>query len=213
MWKLLNLLPGRRRRMDHELEKELRYHIDRRVDDLRAKRSERSGRAPAGGARIRRRHPDPRGRSRHLAVALAGQRLTRSAVCRPAPAPQSRLRRHGAPVDRAGHRLQCRGVFADRSGAAASAAGQRAGSSGALQLEGRHALVRLWLQLPEFISAVPRARGTAAGLRWRRLPSSFHRQSLDRTAAATGACRDRVGRLFHCSRRAAAARAADRCLG
>jgi predicted permease len=34
MWKLLNLLPGRRRRMDHELEKELRYHIDRRVDDL-----------------------------------------------------------------------------------------------------------------------------------------------------------------------------------
>jgi predicted permease len=34
MWKLLNLLPGRRRRMDRELEKELRYHIDRRVDDL-----------------------------------------------------------------------------------------------------------------------------------------------------------------------------------
>src|SRR5688500_5846451 len=34
MWKLLNLWPGRRRRMDHELEKELRYHIDRRMDDL-----------------------------------------------------------------------------------------------------------------------------------------------------------------------------------
>jgi predicted permease len=34
MWKLLNLLPGRRRRMDRELEKELRYHVDRRVDDL-----------------------------------------------------------------------------------------------------------------------------------------------------------------------------------
>ncbi len=34
MWKLLNLLPGRRRRMEQELERELRYHVDRRVDDL-----------------------------------------------------------------------------------------------------------------------------------------------------------------------------------
>jgi predicted permease len=34
MWKLLNLLPGRRRRMERELERELRYHVDRRVDDL-----------------------------------------------------------------------------------------------------------------------------------------------------------------------------------
>jgi putative ABC transport system permease protein len=34
MWKLLNLLPGRRRRMERELERELRYHIDRRIDDL-----------------------------------------------------------------------------------------------------------------------------------------------------------------------------------
>ncbi|HJU43420.1 MAG TPA: ABC transporter permease [Vicinamibacterales bacterium] len=34
MWKLLNFLPGRRRRMERDLDKELRYHIDRRVDDL-----------------------------------------------------------------------------------------------------------------------------------------------------------------------------------
>lgn len=34
MWKLLNLLPGRRRRMERELEKELRYHVDRRIEDL-----------------------------------------------------------------------------------------------------------------------------------------------------------------------------------
>ena len=34
MWKLLNLLPGRRRRMERELERELRYHIDRRTADL-----------------------------------------------------------------------------------------------------------------------------------------------------------------------------------
>lgn len=34
MWKLLNLWPGRRRRMERELERELRYHVDRRVDDL-----------------------------------------------------------------------------------------------------------------------------------------------------------------------------------
>jgi predicted permease len=34
MWKLLNLLPGRRRRMERELERELRYHVDRRMADL-----------------------------------------------------------------------------------------------------------------------------------------------------------------------------------
>src|SRR6188474_845494 len=34
MRKLLNLLPGRRGRMEGELERELRYHVDRRVDDL-----------------------------------------------------------------------------------------------------------------------------------------------------------------------------------
>ena len=34
MWKLLNLLPGRRRRMEQELERELRYDIDRRMADL-----------------------------------------------------------------------------------------------------------------------------------------------------------------------------------
>ena len=34
MWKLLNLLPGKRRRLEHELARELQYHIDRRVDDL-----------------------------------------------------------------------------------------------------------------------------------------------------------------------------------
>src|SRR4029450_6792635 len=34
MWKLLNLLPGRRRRMERGLERELRYDIDRRMADL-----------------------------------------------------------------------------------------------------------------------------------------------------------------------------------
>src|SRR5687768_14602788 len=34
MRKLLNLLPGKRQRMERELERELRYHIDRRVEDL-----------------------------------------------------------------------------------------------------------------------------------------------------------------------------------
>jgi predicted permease len=34
MSKLLNLLPGRRRRMERDLERELRYHIDRRIGDL-----------------------------------------------------------------------------------------------------------------------------------------------------------------------------------
>src|SRR5688572_32271362 len=34
MRKLLNLFPGRWRRMERDLERELRYHIDRRIDDL-----------------------------------------------------------------------------------------------------------------------------------------------------------------------------------
>ncbi len=35
MARFLNLLPWRRRRLEQDLERELRYHIDRRVDDLR----------------------------------------------------------------------------------------------------------------------------------------------------------------------------------
>ena len=34
MWKLLNLLPWKRRAMERELERELGYHLDRRVDEL-----------------------------------------------------------------------------------------------------------------------------------------------------------------------------------
>lgn len=32
---LLNLLGSRRRRLEQELDRELRYHLERRVDDLR----------------------------------------------------------------------------------------------------------------------------------------------------------------------------------
>src|SRR6476646_7346838 len=32
--KLLNLLPWRRRRLEQELDRELRYHLERRIDDL-----------------------------------------------------------------------------------------------------------------------------------------------------------------------------------
>jgi len=35
MSKLLNLLPWRRRRLEHELERELHDHIERRIDELR----------------------------------------------------------------------------------------------------------------------------------------------------------------------------------
>jgi predicted permease len=35
MARLLNLLPWRRRRLERDLDRELRYHIDRRIDDLR----------------------------------------------------------------------------------------------------------------------------------------------------------------------------------
>jgi hypothetical protein len=35
MAQLLNLLPWRRRRLERELDRELRYHMERRVEDLR----------------------------------------------------------------------------------------------------------------------------------------------------------------------------------
>ena len=35
MAKLLNLLPWRRRRLERELDRELHYHMERRIDDLR----------------------------------------------------------------------------------------------------------------------------------------------------------------------------------
>src|SRR5262245_42166482 len=34
MARLLNLLPWRRRRLEQDLDRELRYHVDRRIDDL-----------------------------------------------------------------------------------------------------------------------------------------------------------------------------------
>ena len=57
MWKLLNLWPGRRRRMEQELERELRYHVDRRVDDLvrsgmRDADARRQKPAPGRGAKV-----------------------------------------------------------------------------------------------------------------------------------------------------------------
>ena len=36
MRKILNLLRGRRTRLENDLDRELRYHFDRRVEDLRA---------------------------------------------------------------------------------------------------------------------------------------------------------------------------------
>jgi hypothetical protein len=36
MRRLFNLLPWRRRRMEEDLDRELRYHVDRRVEDLKA---------------------------------------------------------------------------------------------------------------------------------------------------------------------------------
>ena len=49
MRKILNLLRGRRARLENELDRELRYHFDRRVDDLRAEgRSEDDARKQAG---------------------------------------------------------------------------------------------------------------------------------------------------------------------
>jgi hypothetical protein len=35
MARLLNFLPWRRRRLERDLDREMRYHVDRRIDDLR----------------------------------------------------------------------------------------------------------------------------------------------------------------------------------
>ena len=34
MARLLNVFRGRRDRLEHDLDRELRYHVDRRIDDL-----------------------------------------------------------------------------------------------------------------------------------------------------------------------------------
>jgi predicted permease len=47
MARLLNLLPWRRRRLEQDLDREMRYHIDRRIDDLR-----RSGVSDAEARRL-----------------------------------------------------------------------------------------------------------------------------------------------------------------
>ena len=213
MWKLLNLLPGRRRRMEQELERELRYHVDRRVDDL-----VRSGMRDADARR-------------QVAIEFGGVPQVREEV---REAWVWRWLANGQrDLQYAGRLLRRNPVFAATAllsialGIGASAAVFSLIDQVLLRplpvsepdrlvhfnWKGCHALVKLRLQLPEFLSALPRAPGRAARLRRRRLPSSGQRQSFDRAAAATGACGDCVRLLFHCSRRAAAARAADRCFG
>ena len=204
MWKLLNLLPGRRRRMERELERELRYHIDRRIDDLRRRGlSEADARRQValefgGVTQIREEVRDTwlwrwldDGRRD---LQYAGRRA----------ATESGVRGHRAAVDRVGHRRQRGRLLAGRSGRAAPLAGDRARAPGVFQLEGLDAVDGLWLRLPELLSALPRAPGTAARLRRRLLPASHHGHALDRASSAIRcaprSCRARISASSACSR-------------
>ena len=133
---LLNLLPWRRRRMEQDLDRELRYHVDRRVERPEAIRRERARSTPAGGARVRRHRRRCRrkcatrgcgaGSTRwRRDVRYAGRTLRRSPGFTAA----------AVALAGAGHRRQRRDLLARRSGPAAHAAGAGAGASGSPGLE------------------------------------------------------------------------------
>ena len=215
MWKLLNLLPWRRRRMERELERELRYHVDRRIDDLRA---------------VRLSDADAR---RQVALEFGGVLQVREEVRetwlwrwldeRPAATcdtPAALLRRSPA--------FAATALLSLALGIGASAAVfslidqvllrrlpvQRAGSPGPFQLE-RHTCssARMgygYLMSYPLCRDLQEQRQVFDGV-FCRHPTTVNLSTGQQ--ARTGARRDRVGLVLQRARRAARARAADRSVG
>ena len=217
MRRLFNLWPSRRRRMERDLARELRDHLDRRIVELKqsdarltdAEARRRAALEFGGVAQVsedvsetwRWRWID--NLSRDLRYAL------------PRADAQSGLRPHRPSLARARHRRQRRAVLADRSGAAAAAARQRAGASRPSGVERHVPEQPVQLRQSPVVSAVPRLRRAARCLRWRVLPSSEVRQLLDgtrRRAASARARRDRVRLVFSRARRATGSGTADRSI-
>ena len=173
MPRLLNLLPWKRRRLEHELARELAHHVERRVDDLDSPRGlVDSCDAPAleFGSVVR----GPGGRPRHVGLALARRSRARRPVRRPHARPEPDLHSHRRPFAGRRHRRQRRDLLARRSGPAARPRRPRARSSRASRLEWQRSRRQMGLRVARVVPAVPRAGRTGSGVRRSPVPASDH---------------------------------------
>ena len=121
MAKLLNLFRWRRDRLERDLDRELRYHVDRRVEDMIEGRPER-GRGPkTGEPRVRRRAPGAGRRAGHVDLAMARCARARRALCDPQPDQELGLRTWRRRRPRPGHRRQRRHLLGRQHGLAPAA--------------------------------------------------------------------------------------------
>ena len=121
MARLLNLFRWRRDRLERDLDRELRYHMDRRVEDMIKNGLERARGPTAGEPRARRRRPGAGGRAGHVDLAMARCAHARRALCDTRPDQElgfhARRRRRARP----GHRCQHRHLLGGQHGAASAA--------------------------------------------------------------------------------------------
>ena len=127
----------RRRNLESDLDRELQYHIDRRVERPDAFRFAGAGGAKAGHAGTRRRHTGPGGSARRLADPMAAGLRVRPALLRTVFSPQSVVYRHGGAFARARNRRDHRHLLSGRSGGPARASGPPTRTPGSHRLERR----------------------------------------------------------------------------
>ena len=129
MARLLNLFRWRRDRLERDLDRELRYHMDRRVEDLIKRRTERARGPTTGEPRARRRAAGAGSRARHVDLAMARCARAGRALCGPEPDPELGFRpwrRRGACL---GHRRKHRDLLDGQHGVAATARIPRRGTT------------------------------------------------------------------------------------
>ena len=144
------------------LDRELRYHIDRRVGDLMRSGLPEWEAQTAGDAGARRPRAGAGGSARRLADPLAARLRVRPALLRPQSFLRSPLvHRHHRAVARARYWRNHRHLLAGRSGDPARASGPRTRAPGARRLEGRSGGQRVRQLESDVVPDLPRP--SAAG--------------------------------------------------
>ena len=121
MTRLLNLFRRRRDRLERDLDRELRYHMDRRVEDLIKDGLERARSPETGEHRARRRAPGAGSRARYVDMAMARCAHARRALCDAQPDQELGVRAWRRRRPRPGHRCKHCHLLGGQHGAASAA--------------------------------------------------------------------------------------------
>ena len=121
MTRLLNLFRRRRDRLERDLDRELRYHMDRRVEDLIEGRTERARSPETGEPRVRRRAPGAGSRAGYVDMAMARCAHARRALCDAQPDQELGFRAWRRRRARPGHRCEHCHLLGGQHGVASAA--------------------------------------------------------------------------------------------